>query len=711
MVNITNIGINGLGRIGKCVFLQLLNEPYINIKAINILNYDINQLEKYIKYDSVHKYYNNFNFKIIDDKHISINNNIIRLFNERDAKNINWKSYDITYVVDATGFYLTQEKAKSHNVDYVIMSAPPKDNTPMFVVGVNDEKYNGESIISNASCTTNCITPLLKILNDEYQIIKGNFTTVHATTSSQSIADGQPDKNRTYRSIFNNIIPHTTGASKAIDVVLPEIEGKIKGTSLRIPTSDVSIVDCNILLNKDTNINEILDKLRDYMNIEVNDLKLISSDFLTTECPTIIDSDCCMELDDNEYKFMIWYDNEWSYSAQLVKMLNKMIDFNNSTIEKNKLKYKHFIVTGNFENKRVLCRVDYNVPVDENNNIKDTFRIDTTLPTIKNILKNNPKYLILTSHFGRPKGKEEKYSIHFLIPYLEKVLNQKVVFLEDGFDTKSLEKIEENNNIIYLMENVRFHWEEQNPTSEFTNLINEFCDIYVNDAFGCCHREHSSIIGFNEKESYYGYTIQQETYLLDTILYANKKKLAIIGGGKMDSKLQLLKYLCKKMDTIYICGGNINSILKGNFDEYLEEISSYKAEIVLMEDGYKAKSIEDKNCIYNDSNELDNDEYFFDCGDKSLNTLEKLINNHDLIFWNGVCGVVEKSNYSIGSIKLLSLLDKYNKKTIVAGGDSVGFVNNNQKCITNTNIELCSGGGSSIDYLTSGTLVGLKQFL
>lgn len=703
-----NIGINGLGRIGKCIFLQLLNQKNICIKAVNILNYDINQLEKYIKYDNVHKYNNQFEFEIINESLISINGNKIQLFNERDAKNINWKEYNINYVIDATGYYLTKEKANSHDVDYVIMSAPPKDNTPMYVVGVNDNNYNGENIISNASCTTNCITPLLKILNEEFEIVKGNFTTVHATTSSQSLSDGQPNKNRTYRSIFNNIIPHTTGASKAIDKVLPEIEGLIKGTSLRIPTSDVSIVDCNIQLNEITNLNEILKRLKKYSNIEVNDLKLVSSDFITTICPTIIDSDCCMDLGNNEYKFMIWYDNEWSYSAQLVKMLKVMIEKNNNN--QYKLNPKYQINNGNFENKEVLLRVDYNVPIGENQQIIDSYRIDITIPTLQKILRDNPKRLIITTHLGRPIENEEKYSTKFLINYLEEILEEKVYFLKNGFTEESLNELENNNYRIYLMENVRYHSEEIKPTTEFKNLINKFCNIYVNDAFGVCHREHSSVIGFNCIK-YYGYTIQKETELLNSILYSKKRKCAIIGGGKMDSKLELLKNLCKTMDTIYICGGNINSILKQDFNQYLKEISNKKANIILMEDGYKSSSLEDEIINYSNIHNLKENEYFYDCGDKSINTLEKIIQSHDLIIWNGVCGVIEQQRFSIGSIKLLQLLIDYNKKTIIAGGDSVGFVNTNLKKIKNKNIELCSGGGASIDYLTSGILIGLKQFL
>ena len=701
-----NVGINGLGRIGKCVLLQLLENKNIKIKALNILNHDIHQLEKYIKYDSIHHYPNNFSFQIIDNETISINNNEIRLFNEKDASNINWKKYNINYVIDATGIYLTKEKASKHNVEYVIMSAPPKDNTPMFVYGVNHKNYKGENIVSNASCTTNCITPLLKILNDEYGIVKGNFTTIHSTTSSQSLMDRQPNKNRTYRSIFNNIIPHTTGASKAIDIVIPEINGLIKGTSLRIPTSNVSIVDTNICLKKKVFLSEIMDKLRSYNNINVNDLKLVSSDFMTTTCPTIIDSDGCMELNDNEFKFMVWYDNEWSYSAQLVKILMHMIEYNQI---QHRINDKYFIENGKYCNKRVLLRVDYNIPVHENK-IIDTYRIDISLKTIQEILKDNPKYLLLVTHFGRPKNNEEKYSLKFLVNYLEEKLNKKIVFLKDSLNSDSLNIVNNNekNSTIYLAENIRFMICETNNNILFNDFINKFCDIYVNDAFGVCHRNHSSITAFSHRERYYGYVIQKEIKLLDTILYSTKKKLAIIGGGKMDTKLELLKHLCKTMDTIYICGGNINSILKKGFDDYLEEISSHKAEIVLMEDGLKATSLDDNEAIYGKKDELKDNEYFYDCGGKSIDTLSKLINNHDLIFWNGVLGVVEMELYKGGSFELFDLLCFYKKTTIVAGGDTVGFVNNYN---VHENIHLCSGGGASIDYLTSGSLVGLEQFM
>lgn len=701
---ITLVGLNGIGRIGKCIFLQLLNHPQLQIRAINILDYDINQLEKYLKYDSIHKYNNNFTFEIINENTIKINDNTITIFNERDASKLKWSSLNINYVIDATGFYLTEEKALKHNVEHVIISAPSKDNTPMFVYGVNEKEYKGEKVISNASCTTNCITPLLKILDEHFKIVKGNFTTVHASTSSQSITDTLPDKNRTYRSIYNSIIPHTTGASKAIDVVLPKIKGLIKGTSLRVPVNNVSIVDCNIQLEENTDLNSILEVLRNNKNVEVNDLKLVSNDFMSTTCPTIVDSDGCMELGNNEYKFMVWYDNEWSYSAQLIRMLNHCVNFD---IKRDiKLNPDLFIHNGDFKDKQVLMRVDYNVPLKENNIIQDSYRIDISIDSIKYLLNNGVRKLILVTHFGRPKQREEKYSVEFMTDYLERLLKEKIYFLRDGFSLDTLRELNDSNYRIYLIENVRFHKEEIHPTDEYLQLMNEFCDIYINDAFGCCHRGHSSIIGF-EKPSYYGYVIKKEVELLNTVLNSNKKTLAIIGGAKMDTKLVLLRELCKKVDTIFIGGGNVNSILKNNIpSDFMEEIQSHKAEIVLMVDGFKSSNLNSNSKEYSYS--LEENEYFYDCGHKTIDILKDLIKDHENIFWNGVLGMVENVNYKNGSMELLKLLEIQNDKKIIAGGgDTVAFIRSQNN---NGSIELCSGGGASIDYLCNQSLIGLHQF-
>ncbi len=320
-----NIGINGFGRIGKCIFLQLLHDDNINVKAINMPDTDIKDFEIYLKYDSIHKYNNNFVYEIINDKLIKINNNEIHILGDREPKNLNWKNYGIDIVIDATGAFLTTNKLLEHNVNKVIMCAPPKDNTPIYVYGGNHEKYNKEKVLSNASCTTNCIIPILKILDDNLGIKCANFTTIHATTASQTTTDILKGKNRINRSIFNNIIPYTTGATSSIFKILPNLENKICGTSLRVPVSNVSIVDLNIELNNDISIKELLCILKKSDIIEINNKNLVSSDFITTEFPSIIDENACIQLDKNKFKLMIWYDNEWSYSAQVIRLLKNII--------------------------------------------------------------------------------------------------------------------------------------------------------------------------------------------------------------------------------------------------------------------------------------------------------------------------------------------------------------------------------------------------
>ena len=226
-----SIGINGFGRIGKCVFLQLIDNTELQVAAINAPNFNINKLEVYLKHDSVHRYNKMFHIEIIDDNTFTINGRKTHLFRNRDASTLNWREYGINHIIDATGAYLTEDTARQHDVDYVIMSAPAKDDTPLFVSGANLNSYNGEKIVSGASCTTNCIAPVLRHLSEHYGIDNANFTTIHASTASQKVVDTAHSKSRTERSIFNNMIPHTTGATSSICKILPQLNGIIKGTS------------------------------------------------------------------------------------------------------------------------------------------------------------------------------------------------------------------------------------------------------------------------------------------------------------------------------------------------------------------------------------------------------------------------------------------------------------------------------------------------
>ena len=325
------IGINGLGRIGKCVFLQLLNDTDVKIGAVNAVNLHINELEDYLNYDSSHTT-QKIKVNILNETTFEIGRHTIQLLSNRDAEMLDWNECE--YVIDATGAFLTTKKCKLHNSKYVIMSAPPEDTaTDTFIFGANHEKYNGEKIVSGSSCTTNCIAPMMKLLIDNYQVNHCNFITIHSATASQYTIDVNKIGARTNRSVFNNIIPHSTGASKSIIQIFPELEGKIHGTSVRVPTSNCSLLDFNIELD-DTTVNldtiEQLIQESGLMNklYGINTKNLVSSDFMTTITPTIFDKKASLNMGNGKLKLLLWYDNEWSYSAQLIRLVKHMYFFN-----------------------------------------------------------------------------------------------------------------------------------------------------------------------------------------------------------------------------------------------------------------------------------------------------------------------------------------------------------------------------------------------
>lgn len=333
------IGINGFGRIGKSIFNQTILNKKFRVDTINFPGFNIDKIASYINNDSFHKT-EPLNISILDDSNIEINGKWIRLLDNRIPEVGMWGNSK--YVFETTGKFLTMEKAKEHGADYFIMCAPSKDKIPQYLYNGNHLHYKGESIISNSSCTTNCIVPLIKILNDQYGIEHCNFITVHAATASQNVLDGPHLKKRTHRSIFNNIIPHTTGASKSAIKILPELNGKIYGTSVRVPTSNVSMVDMNVTLQQDSSLNDIFDFLRTRHEIVVNDDEhLVSTDFMTTTNPTIVDSAASMKMGPNNYKFTIWYDNEWSYSNQAIQLLEH-IDAMGTILKKEEIRVERY---------------------------------------------------------------------------------------------------------------------------------------------------------------------------------------------------------------------------------------------------------------------------------------------------------------------------------------------------------------------------------
>lgn len=692
-MTIISVGINGLGRIGKCCFLQLIENNNFSIKAININNLEINNFEQYINNDSIHgKQY--YKVTVLSDDTIKINKNIIKIFKSKNTNELNWNDYNIEYLFETTGAYLTQEKAKAHKVKYLCMSAPPKDLgiTPIYCYGVNENKYNGENIISNASCTTNCIAPFLKIIN-KYGIESCNFITIHSATSSQSVVDNANFNKRTNRSIFNNIIPHTTGATSSLKYILPELENKVVGTSVRIPTSNVSMVDINITFTNEINKNKVLDDLITLQNdvIIVNKENLVSTDFIGTTHPTIIDYHYTFQIDPKSIKFTLWYDNEWSYASQMIKIVKTMFDKNNKS---SLHKIDNVLCT----DKVVLVRCDFNCPIIDGN-IEDDYRIQSVLPTLNKILTDNPKKLLLMTHLGRPKNREDKYSTKIFINLLEKYLQKSIEFLPSGLLTTENE-LYKTNNIIYLMENLRFH--DFETDLDINTKINFIPDIYCNEAFSVSHRNHYSITKINSSTHCYGKCFIKEIETFNIILKnSNSKIISIIGGSKVSDKIPMLEKLSTIVDYIFVAGNNLNSIEENN--DFFKKISNNKAEIIFANDGFGNTSPELLPQYISDIK--DNNKYnIFDIGPKSLKILTELVQSSNIVFWNGTLGISEDNFYKNSSEILVKILNNCKAKVIIGGGDTAGFVRN----YDNNFYHISTGGGASIDYLSQSNLYGIK---
>jgi len=328
------VGINGFGRIGRLVFRCIeerrLRGENIEVVAINEPFSDLEYMAYQLKYDSVH---GTVSYEMESDAlsdTLLINKKTVHRFAEKDPSQLPWGKYNVDYVVESTGLFTTLEKANLHIVGgakKVVISAPSKD-APMFVMGVNNEKYQGETIISNASCTTNCLAPLAKVIHNAFGIEEGLMTTIHATTATQRTVDGPSAKDwRGGRSASVNIIPSSTGAASAVGKVIPELEGKLTGMAFRVPTIDVSVVDLTVKLKTSTTYDNIVNVIKDASENEMKgvlgwtDEALVSKDFECDSRSSIFDVKAGISLNDNFVKLVSWYDNEWGYSNRLVDLI------------------------------------------------------------------------------------------------------------------------------------------------------------------------------------------------------------------------------------------------------------------------------------------------------------------------------------------------------------------------------------------------------
>jgi len=322
------VGINGFGRIGRLVFRAAMKRNDIAIVAINDL-IDVDYMAYMLRYDTIH---GKFDGTIATENgNLVVNGNVIRVTAEKNPANLKWGEVGAEYVVESTGLFLTKETAEAHiaaGAKRVIMSAPSKDDTPMFVYGVNHKAYSGQAIFSNASCTTNCLAPLAKVVHDNFKIVEGLMTTVHSTTATQKTVDSPSAKDwRGGRAASGNIIPSSTGAAKAVGKVIPDLNGKLTGMAFRVPTLNVSVVDLTCRIEKAATYDEIKTAMKKAAEGELKGVlvytedDVVSSDFIGESCTSIFDAKAGIALNANFVKLVAWYDNEWGYSCKILDMI------------------------------------------------------------------------------------------------------------------------------------------------------------------------------------------------------------------------------------------------------------------------------------------------------------------------------------------------------------------------------------------------------
>ena len=325
------VGINGFGRIGRLALRQAMATTGVEVVGINDL-IDVDYLAYLLRYDSTHR---RFPGDVeVNNNQLLVNGKPIRITAERDPSQIRWGDVGTDYVLESTGFFLTDDKARAHiqaGARRVVMSAPSKDATPMYVMGVNHTNYAGEDIVSNASCTTNCLAPLAKVIHEQFGIVSGLMTTVHATTATQKPVDSPSMKDwRGGRGAGQSIIPSSTGAARAVGRVIPDLNGKLTGMAFRVPTPDVSVVDLTVNLETATSYDAIKEAVKEASNGAMKGIlgytedPVVSNDLLGESCTSVFDAGAGMQLNERFMKLVAWYDNEWAYSCKCIELMQHM---------------------------------------------------------------------------------------------------------------------------------------------------------------------------------------------------------------------------------------------------------------------------------------------------------------------------------------------------------------------------------------------------
>jgi phosphoglycerate kinase len=705
---------------------------------------------------------------------LKINGMPVTLSATRDPAEIPWTKAGVEYVCESTGAFLTTEGCMKHvegGAKKVIISAPAKDaDTPTIVVGVNTEDYKTDmKVVSCASCTTNGLAPLVKVINEKFGIKKGLMTTIHAATASQMVVDSSMKGKdwRAGRAASANIIPSSTGAAKAVAKAYPVMKGKLTGMAFRVPTVDVSVVDLTCELEKPTTFDEIKAEVKRAAMEEGKGVvgytedQVVSSDFVGETCSTVFDAEAGIMLTPTFVKLISWYDNEWGYSTRLVDLVGTMAAKDGIEVKEegtvyftarkaeaggaslNKLKVGDVDVAG----KRVFIRVDFNVPQDKQDpsKITNTQRIDAALPTVKDILAKGAKSVVLASHLGRPDGRvQEKFSMAPVAKVLEEKLGKPVKLL-NGASGPEVEAAcaDPAPGSVILLENLRFNIEEEgkgkdadgnkvkaDPTkvTEFRASIRKLADVYVNDAFGTAHRGHSSMVGEGFDVKATGGLMSAELAAFAKVLDAPAKPvMAILGGAKVTDKIQLIFNMLDKVDKLIIGGGMAFTFLKVNdgmavgsslYDEegakvvpdIMAKAKEKGVEIILPVDFTISSKFGEDGEVKEVTKEQGIPEGFMglDCGPKTIQLNKAAVDASKTIIWNGPMGVFEMGKFEAGTKSLMDAVVGATEKgavSVIGGGDTATAC---KKYKTMDKVTHCStGGGASMELLEGKVLPGV----
>ena len=733
----TRVGINGFGRIGRQSLKALIERaPDVEVVAVNDL-VDATMNAHLFKHDSTYGAYPGD--VRAGDSSIIIDGHEIRILAERDPANLPWGDLGVDIVLESTGIFTDAAKARAHidaGARKVIISAPAKGEDITIVLGVNEDRYDptAHHIISNASCTTNCLAPAAKVVHDLVTIERGLMNTIHSYTNDQNILDVAHKDPRRARSAGQNIIPTTTGAAKALALVIPDLKGKFDGFSLRVPTPTVSVVDFTADVARPTSVEELNDAFRTAAAgplegiLGVSDEPLVSMDFKgdSRELDRRRRLDDGARRDDGQGHRLV----RQRVGLQLPRRGPHRVRRRSPARHRmtmDKLTVRDADVAG----KRVFVRVDFNVPLADGK-VTDDSRIRASIPTI-NLLLAGGASVILASHLGRPDGKvQDGLRLRPVGQRLTELLRRNVPVTGDalGLGTEDAVKRLRPGEVL-LLENLRFHAEEEANDPVFAAALAAYADVFVNDAFGTAHRAHASTVGIAKLlPAYAGLLMEREIEMLSKLLDAPERPFAaILGGAKVSDKIKVIDNLLTRVDMLVLGGGMANTFLLAqgkavgkslaepdradDARRILSRAANNGVRVVLPVDVIVAKEVT-RGTEYKtlQAEKIPASWHIVDLGKASQDLMVEALSDVQTVFWNGPLGVFEIPSFAHGTKAVARMLAERadaGATVVVGGGDSVAAVT--QQGLADRMTHISTGGGASLEFLEGRELPGVTVLL